>query len=213
MGGLTDWGGSCRKTILRASDSVAPAPLAPHSGPRSLWAEEGPFRSSAEYSTWSMVRMIGCSAQSSPARQQDGHPPPALRSGGRDPLAGRKPDSAFLADPALPSAPGHGCLSRRPCAVRRPSDSRRCRSGPTGAGAGTGPRPTGGGGQCPPARRRNAPPPAGLPSDDLLMREFSEDGRARRRQDPLTPKQGDWSSGRLRARDRGAVQAGTLNRG
>jgi len=102
MGVHTGSGGSCRKTILRASDSVAPAPLAPHSGPRSLWAEEGPFRSSAEYSTWSMVRMIGCSAQSSPARQQDGHPPPALRSGGRDPLAGRKPDSAFLADPALP---------------------------------------------------------------------------------------------------------------
>ena len=67
-----------------------------------MWAEEGPFRSSAEYSTWSIVRKVRCSAQSFPARQQDGHPPPALRSGGRDPLAGRKPNSAFLANPALP---------------------------------------------------------------------------------------------------------------
>jgi len=81
---------------------MAPAPSAPRSGPRSLWAEEGPFRSSAEYSTWSIVRRVRCSAQSSPARHQDGHPPPALRSGGRDPLAGRKPNSAFLANPALP---------------------------------------------------------------------------------------------------------------
>lgn len=37
-------------------------------------------------------------------RQQDGHPPPALRSGGRDPLAGHKPGSAGIQG-HLPSTP------------------------------------------------------------------------------------------------------------
>ena len=41
----------------------------------------------------------------------------------------------------------------------------------------------GGGGQCPSAQRRNSPPPPVLPYN-LMVREFSEDGRVRRRQDP-----------------------------
>ena len=44
-------------------------------------------------------------------RQQDGHPPPLLRSGGRDPLAGRRPGSAGLqAHPPSPPCRhfGHG---------------------------------------------------------------------------------------------------------
>jgi hypothetical protein len=47
--------------------------------------------------------------------------------------------------------------------------------------SGCSPRRFAGGGG--PARRRNAPPPAGLPLNEMV-REFSEDGRARRRQDP-----------------------------
>ena len=86
-----------------------PATAAALSGSRSVsrifWAGGGLFRSSAEYSTWSIGRQVRCSAQSSSLGHQDGHPPPALRSGGRDPLAGRKPNSAVLADPALPRPP------------------------------------------------------------------------------------------------------------
>ena len=87
-----------------------------------------------------------------------------------------------------PSASCHEGLPRRPCAVRRLSDSRRCRSGPAGAVAIAGPRSRGQrvaeAGHTS-ARRRISPPLAGLPSDDLLMREVSEDGWGGRRQDPL----------------------------
>ena len=97
----------------------------------------------------------------------------------------------MVAEPILrhqhlwPLAPG---LPRRHWSVRRPSDSRQCRSGPAGAIARPGPRSRGqrvAEAGHPSARRRISPPPAGLPSYDLLMREVSEDGWGGRRQDPL----------------------------
>ncbi len=70
-----------------------------------------------------MVRGVRSSAQAATARHQDGHPPPALRSGGRCPLVARKPDSAFLADPPLPRLRGLVyCFLTRGQHVEVPSD-------------------------------------------------------------------------------------------
>ena len=76
-------------------------------------------------------------------------------------------------------------LPRRPCAVRKPSDSRPCRSGLAGAGAGTGPRPRGGGGRAPSRPEENFATTGPPPYYDLMVREVSEDGWGGRRQDPL----------------------------
>jgi len=93
----------------------------------------------------------------------------------------RAPSAAFL---------GSTCRSRATLpGVRRPSDRagsprEAWSEGRGGAGFSSGPS----------ARRRISPPLAGLPSDDLLVREVSEDGWGGRRQDPLAERTADVAS-------------------
>jgi len=123
--------------IPRGANSVATAPSAPRSGahmaqPRKGGPARRPNIPLVNRSRHEMFRMNPL------ARTTGRPPPPALRSGGGTP-AGRKPDSAFLADPSLPRLGAYSVACVTYAARAGPERHCRERRGPS-AGDGLGNR-------------------------------------------------------------------------